>query len=138
MATCWHRLRPFRRAESTIHARRPAPAIEARTTSRSPRTLEMGGGGACIIAQRQQQLPKILRYGTFQYQSFTAARMIESQTRRMQSLTLKGAQRIDQLGRRAARLRKPAAVDRIADDGVLLMRQMQADLMSPARFELHR
>src|SRR5882757_11192475 len=56
----------------------------------------------------------------------------------MQSLPLKSAQRIDQRRRRAARLRKSTAVDRIADDGILLMRQMQADLVSPAGLELHR
>src|SRR3984957_2818354 len=56
----------------------------------------------------------------------------------MQSLALEGAQRIDQFRRGTARLRKAAAVHRIADDGILLMRQMQADLMGSARLELHR
>ena len=57
--------------------------------------------------------------------------------RRMQGLALESAQGADEPRCRAARQAETAAIDRIADDGVLDVRQVQANLMRAAGLQFH-
>src|ERR1700733_7615749 len=122
---------------------RRGPANPARSRRDSPRARRLArcvlvrGGVPCIFAQGAEQLLKVRRHRALQDQTLARARMIESQGGRVQRLALESTQGIDETLGCAARQAKATTIDRVADEGILNMREVQTDLMSNEGLVLH-
>src|ERR1700679_2845001 len=122
---------------------RPGPANPARSRRDSSRARRLARAALshrslpCILAQGAEQLLQVRRHRALQDQTLTRARMIESQGRRVQRLALESTQGVDETLGCAARQAKATPIDRVADEGILDMREVQTDLMGAAGFQFH-
>src|ERR1700722_14397596 len=107
---------------------RRGPANPARSRRDSPRAHRLARAALlrrrlpCILAQGTEQLLEIRRHRGLQDQALARARMIESQRGRVQRLALEAAQGVDEALGCAARQPEAAAIDRVADEGILDVR----------------
>src|SRR5277367_4034525 len=116
-----------RRRFDTSRARAPPrPANRARSRRCSPPAHRLRSPR--VVTQRGEELREIRRHRALQEDRLAGSWMVESERGGMQGLALESAQSLAEAGPCTARQLEAPAVDRIADDGILDVREMQPDL----------